>query len=138
MTYLDPCNRAVAEEAVHPLDDLWDHLLDQRRVGGGNDELHDAFGFLAGWEADGFWRAHARVMGADDFRPTRHDRALHKAEAPKGCAADLRQQLADGLRRAATRACVGFGWLSLCGPLLGGTLAGVASHNGNAHAIAAA
>ena len=65
----DPRDRIVAEEAVHPLDDLGDHVLDHRRMARRDDQLEDALALLAGREADRF-RARRLAHG-----PARRSRA---------------------------------------------------------------
>ena len=112
---LDPRHRLVAEEAVHPLDDLGDHVLDQRRVRGQHDQLEDAVALLARREADRLGRADPGVARADDLGPAGDHARLDEAEAAERGAADLRHQLGDrlapgrraGARRACAVACLG-------------------------------
>src|SRR5690606_24501876 len=104
---LDAGDGLVAEEPVHALDDLGDHVLDQRRMCRQHHELENAFALLPGRETNCLRQADLRVTLTDDLGPTRHHARLHEAEPPEGGAADLRHQFGNRLRRTASRSLVG-------------------------------
>src|SRR5690606_22591948 len=122
-------DRLVAEEPVHPLDDLRDDVLDQGGVRWQHHELQDSVALFPGRKADGLGHADLRVPMADDFGPTRNDARLDEAETAESRAADLRHEFRDRLGRPAARA--------LVGARLGGLLRLVlAFHHEARHAIA--
>src|SRR3546814_7148333 len=83
-----PRNRAIAEEAVHPLDDFRRDLLKQGRERALDDKRQRAAVALAAWKTDRIGGGHLRIAIAHDLRPAADDGALDKSKATKGRATD--------------------------------------------------
>src|SRR3546814_15016703 len=88
MAKYHPRNRAIAEEAVHPLDDFRRDLLKQGRERALDDKRQRAAVALAAWNTDRLGGGHLRIAIAHDLRPAADDGALDKSKATQGRATD--------------------------------------------------
>jgi hypothetical protein len=133
---LHPCDRSVTEEAVYPLNDLGDDLLDERGMCGDNHQLEDAFGFFARGKPDCLGAAHPGVGRADDLGPAGDHRGLHEAEAAESGATNIGHEIADRARPLPAWALVGPGCaLAACRFVACGRRFVAASHDRASHAI---
>src|SRR3546814_18149282 len=78
-----PRNRAIAEEAVHPLDDFRRDLLKQGRERALDDKRQRAAVALAAWKTDRIGGGHLRIANAHELRPAAEDGALDKSNETK-------------------------------------------------------
>src|SRR3546814_1259004 len=69
-----PRNRAIAEEAVHPLDDFRRDLLKQGRERALDDKRQRAAVALAAWKTDRIGGGHLRIAIAHDLRDRKSTR----------------------------------------------------------------
>ena len=99
-------DRAIAEKAIDPFDNVRSDMLHHRHKGTGNQQVERAALFLAARKADRFGQGYCSITFADNFRPAADHRTLDEAVAPKGGAADFRYQIGDALRRTAAWALV--------------------------------
>jgi hypothetical protein len=100
---LDARHRAIAEEAVHPLDDLGITCWISGACAGVTTSWRMPSAFSPGGKR--IDRARSAGRGAPhDLGPARDHRTLHEAEAAKGGAADRGHQVGDLPRLSATRA----------------------------------
>src|SRR3546814_15541989 len=83
-----PRNRAIAEEAVHPLDDFRRDLLKQGRERALDDKRQRAAVALAAWKTDRIGGGHLRIAIAHDPRPAADAGPLDNSKATKARAPD--------------------------------------------------